>query len=62
MVARSYISGLKRFGTVRGLTIVALQGTHTALMEQGGVYAKLYQLQFANRESVPPPSMPTVQA
>jgi ATP-binding cassette subfamily B protein len=38
------------------------QGTHTTLMEQGGVYAKLYQLQFANRDSVPPPSMPTVQA
>jgi ATP-binding cassette subfamily B protein len=37
------------------------QGTHLALMEQGGVYARLYQLQFANHESTPPPPL-SVQA
>ena len=37
------------------------QGTHLALMEQGGVYARLYQLQFASLESTPPPPL-SVQA
>jgi hypothetical protein len=43
MVARSYISGLKRFGTVRGLTIVALQGLLILLLVGAGwlIYREL---------------------
>src|ERR1041385_3408936 len=43
MVSRSYISGLKRFGTVRGLTIVALQGVLILLLVGAGwlIYREL---------------------
>ena len=43
MVSRSYISGLKRFGNVRGLTIVALQGLLILLLAGAGwwIYRQL---------------------
>ena len=43
MVSRSYISGLKRFGTVRGLTIVALQALLVLLLFGAGwlIYRRL---------------------
>jgi hypothetical protein len=43
MVSRSYISSLKRFGTVRGLTIVALQGLLILLLFGAGwwIYREL---------------------
>jgi hypothetical protein len=43
MVSRSYISGLKRFSTVRGLVIVALQGLLILLLGGAGwwIYRQL---------------------
>jgi len=43
MVSRSYISGLKRFGTLRGLVIVALQGLLVLLLVGAGwwIYRQL---------------------
>jgi len=43
MISRSYISGLKRFGTVRGLTIVALQALLILLLVGAGwlIYRRL---------------------
>ena len=43
MVSRSYISGLKRFSTVRGLIIVALQGVLVLLLVGAGwwIYRQL---------------------
>ena len=43
MVSRSYISGLKRFSSLRGLVIVALQGLLVLLLVGGGwwIYRQL---------------------